>query len=232
MRQLLLGVRLPAHAVFDSFATGANAEIVALLRDANPTPLWLWGSAGTGKTHLLQATCAAAAASGSGKGAYFPLDPAFGLPPEALLGYERAGVLCVDDVEKIAPSETWERALFELFNAAQEVGTKLVFAAAAAPRQIDWRLEDWRSRAAACLVYQVQELDDASRVEALRLRAGQRGLQLPHETAEYLLKRLPRDLPSLCRLLDELDEASLVARRRLTIPFIRDALEKHVGTKS
>jgi DnaA family protein len=119
--------------------------------------------------------------------------------------------------------------LFALFNTAGELGTKLIFAAAAAPRAIDWRLDDWRSRAAACVVYQVQELDDAGRAEALRLRAAQRGLQLPQDTCEYLLRRMPRDLPSLCRLLDELDEASLVAQRRLTIPFIRDALERHAG---
>ena len=96
----------------------------------------------------------------------------------------------------------------------------------------EWRLEDWRSRAAACIVYQLQELDDAGRMEALRLRAAQRGLQLPPETSEYLLKRVPRDLQSLFGILDQLDEASLAAQRRRTIPFIRDALEKHARTKS
>jgi DnaA family protein len=234
MRQLPLGVRLPAQAVFESFAAGANSEILAALRDSAATPIWLWGVRGSGKTHLLQAACAAAATAGSGTGtaAYFPLDPSLGLPPEALIGFERARVLCIDDVDRVAGDEAWERALFQLFNAAGEAATKLIFAAAVAPRQIDWRLHDWRSRAAACLVYQLQELDDAGRGEALRLRAAQRGLQLPQETSEYLLKRMPRDLPSLCKILDELDEASLVAQRRLTIPFIRDALEKHAGTKS
>ena len=62
-------------------------------------------------------------------------------------------------------------------------------------------------------------------MQALSLRAAQRGLQLPPETAEYLLRRLPRDLSSLSALLDKLDEASLVAQRRLTVPFIRDVLE-------
>jgi len=52
---------------------------------------------------------------------------------------------------------------------------------------------------------------------------------LPRETADYLLKRVPRDLGSLLALLDALDEASLAAQRRLTIPFIRDALEKFAG---
>ena len=101
----------------------------------------------------------------------------------------------------------------------------------AAPRGIDWSLEDWRSRAAACVVYQLRDLDDAGRLEALRLRAAQRGLQLPPETADYLLRRMPRDLPSLFEILDLLDEASLVAQRRLTVPFIRDALERLAGTK-
>jgi len=57
----------------------------------------------------------------------------------------------------------------------------------------------------------VRELDDDGRVEALRLRAAQRGLQLPYETSQYLLKRMPRDLRSLFDILDQLDEASLVA---------------------
>lgn len=45
------------------------------------------------------------------------------------------------------------------------------------------------------------------------------------------MKRVPRDLRSLFDVLDELDEASLVAQRRLTVPFIRDALEKHADTE-
>ena len=107
----------------------------------------------------------------------------------------------------------------------------LVFAARAAPRGLEWRLDDWRSRAAACVVYHVRELDEAGRARALELRAAQRGLRLPAETLDYLMKRMPRDLRSLFEILDELDEASLAAQRRLTIPFIREALEKHADTK-
>ena len=228
MKQLTLGVRLRDDAVFESFAAGPNLEAVAALRNAHTTPLWLWGAHGSGKTHLLQAACSRA----GDKAAYFPLSRSAALPPEALAGFERAPLLCIDDVDAVAGDQTWEQALFHLFNAAAELRTRLIFAAGVPPRLAEWSLEDWRSRAASCVVYHLRELDDAARHEALRLRAAQRGLQLPYETSEYLLKRVPRDLPSLLAILDTLDEASLVAQRRLTIPFIRDALEKHASTKS
>jgi DnaA-homolog protein len=227
MKQLALGMRLRADAVFESFAPGRNPEVLTALRSA-ATPLWLWGAHGTGKTHLLQSVCADAGDSA----AYFPLNRSLALPPEALAGFERGRVLCIDDVDAVAGDPAWEQALFRLFNEAADLGTRLIFAAAAAPRQAAWVLEDWRSRAASCVVYQLRELDEAGRIEALRLRAAQRGLQLPDETSEYLLKRMPRDLPSLLQFLDALDEASMVQQRRLTIPFIRDELEKHAGTKS
>jgi DnaA-homolog protein len=232
MKQLALGVRLRADAVFESFAPGKNSELLTALRSANDTPLWLWGAHGSGKTHLLQAVCAAAGAGAGDSAAYFPLDRAFALPPDALTGFERSHVLCIDDVDAVAGDQAWEQALFTLFNEATELRTRLIFAAAVAPRQASWVLEDWRSRAASCVVYQLRELDDEGRIEALRLRAAQRGLQLPYETSEYLLKRMPRDLPSLFQILDALDEASMVEQRRLTIPFIRDELEKHARTKS
>jgi DnaA family protein len=228
MKQLALGVRLRADARFQSFAAGSNTELLAVLRAPSAAPLWLWGSPGSGKTHLLQALCAEAGE----RAAYFPMSRDATLPSDALQGFETAPLLCIDDVDAVAGDAAWEQALFRVFNEVSELRGRLVFAASVAPRQANWVLEDWRSRAAACIVYQVRELDDAGRVEALRLRAAQRGLQLPDETSEYLLKRMPRDLPSLLRLLDELDEASLVAQRRLTIPFIRDALEKRADTKS
>jgi DnaA family protein len=232
MKQLSLGVRPRADAVFESFAPGQNTEVLAALRSATPAPMWLWGAHGSGKTHLLQAVCAAAGDTAGDTAAYFPLDRALALPPEALLGFEGSRVLCIDDADSIAGDPVWEEALFRLFNEAADLRTRLIFAASVPPRQAPWSLDDWRSRAAACVVYQLRELDDDGRIEALRLRAAQRGLQLPYETSEYLLKRMPRDLPSLFQILDALDEASMVEQRRLTIPFIRDELEKHVKTKS
>ena len=103
-------------------------------------------------------------------------------------------------------------------------GGQLVVAANAAPRESPIRLADLASRLSRLPVFRVHVLDEAERVEALQLRARHRGLDLPDETANYLLRRSRRDMASLYELLDKLDLESLRAKRRLTIPFVRDVL--------
>ena len=220
MRQLPLGVQLRTAAVFDNFYAGTNVEAVAALQSRTAQPQWIWGAAASGKSHLLQAACAAADAPG----AYVPLRGEAALPPAALEGLEHLETVCIDDLECIAGQESWERALFALFNAAVDTGTRLLFAATNAPATLPWRLPDWASRAASCNVYRLHLLDDAERIDALRMRAQRRGLELPLDTAEYLLKRMPRDQRTLFDLVDALDDAALVAQRRLTVPFVRAAL--------
>ena len=61
-------------------------------------------------------------------------------------------------------------------------------------------------------------------MRALQIRATRRGLVLADDAALFLVRRLPRDMHSLCGALDRLDEASLIAQRRLTVPFLRQAL--------
>ena len=69
-------------------------------------------------------------------------------------------------------------------------------------------------------MYALAPLGDDERLEAVRLRARNRGLEMPEEVARYILARYPRDLDSLFALLDRLDRASLAEQRRLTIPFL------------
>jgi DnaA family protein len=75
------------------------------------------------------------------------------------------------------------------------------------------------------VAYVLMPLVDRQVVAALGLRARRRGLELPDETAQYLLKRMPRDLPSVFNLLDRLDEASMIEQRRLTVPFVKSVLD-------
>jgi DnaA family protein len=107
----------------------------------------------------------------------------------------------------------------------QDGSGRLCVATERPPGAVEFELSDLRSRLLAGSVHQLHELDDAGQAEALRLRAARRGLELSAEGALYLVHRLPRDMHTLCAVLDRLDEASLAAQRRLTVPFLRRALE-------
>ena len=189
-----------------------------------PTCIWLHGAATLGKTHLLQALCARA--GGAGEAAYVPLEQVVALSEELLSGYGQFALVCLDDAQAIVARDPWERALFRLHQELDEHGGRLVISGAAPPAALGFKLRDLASRLNGGLVLTLHPLDEQEQIAALQLRAQLRGFELPDDTAQLLLRRLPRDMASLCAFLDELDEASLIAQRRLTVPFVRAIMEK------
>lgn len=183
--------------------------------------IWLWGADGSGRSHLLQAACASA---GTRRAAYLPLRE-LGAAATSFLGDVRLlDLLCIDDIGCLIGQRDFELALFSAYRSLEERGGGLIVAADQAPIGLSWVLADIRSRFGAAEIFQLKPLDEEGEREALRLRAASRGLDLPEETARYLLRRFPRDMTTLGRLLDEIDLASLSAQRRLTVPFVKSIL--------
>jgi DnaA family protein len=224
MRQLPLSVRLQDRAVFASFLPGANAQALAAARDlaAGSAPLlYLHGQAGAGRSHLLQAICATVARAG-----YFPLAQLRGMGESVLDGVGELPVVALDDLHLVAGEPDWERRLFNLYNECRQAGARLAVAAAVPAQVLPLTLPDLASRLAAMPHYALRPLDETQQREALQLRAAQRGIELPPETLLYLQRHFARDMGSLTRLLDQLDLASLEEQRRVTLPFIREVLER------
>ena len=232
MRQIPLGVRLPDRAVFASFLPARNSEAVSHAHRVASGEIagltWLAGPAGAGKTHLLQAICAAA--SERMRAGYLPLAELAPLGVGVLEGMPQLECLCVDDIDQVAGRADWERAIFALLRELEEGDGRLIAAAQAPPALVSWALPDLGSRCAAGAVLQLRALDEAEQQAALQLRARLRGLELPAETLNWLRRRFPRDMRRLYELLDTLDEAALAAQRRLTVPFIREVLREAAGS--
>ena len=231
MRQLTLGVQLKERATFASFLTARNQELVAHLKHvAANTPAgatWLAGPHAAGKSHLLQAVCADVAPGR--RAAYLPLETLLPFGPETLEGAELLDVACYDDVQVVAGLEAGERRLFALWQTALERQSTMLFAARENPLHVDFGLADLKSRLSSASIFAVRELNDEEQLQALDLRAQLRGFELPAETARYLQRRYPRDMRTLCDILDTLDDAAFVAQRRLTVPFIRDVIDGRNG---
>lgn len=225
MSQLALPLRLADHAVFETFLAIGNESVVdylgSLATTATTHGAWLWGPAATGKSHLLQAACERF----GDRAVYVPLRELDAAGPGLLDGLGSRDLVSVDDIDLVAGDDAWEQGLFSLFNEVYEAGHQLVVSATSPPRESGILLADLRSRLQRLPAFQLHVLDDTQRVGALQLRARHRGLDLPGETARYLLTRSKRDMRSLYELLDKLDLEALRAQRRLTIPFAKSVLE-------
>ena len=225
--------QLPLHLVprprlgLDDWLPGENHQALASLRQllepGGPPQLFLSGPPGSGRTHLLLGLCGLAEAGGL-RAAYLPLGQAATLAPEMLEGLEQLDLIAMDDVQAIAGDAPWEEALFHLYNRAREAGCRRLFAADRGPAALPLALPDLRTRLAWGLSYQLRPLDDAGKRELLAREAGRRGLELPEEVARYIVARHRRDTASLLALLERLDHDSLVAKRPLTLPFVRERL--------
>ncbi|PMR72661.1 DnaA regulatory inactivator Hda [Billgrantia endophytica] len=225
--QLPLGVGLRDDATFASFLPGSNATLMDRLShqlDEGGEPfLYLWGAPGTGRTHLLQAACHAASDRDM-RALYLPLEELGHFPPLMLEEVERLDLVAIDDVDAVVGRKRWEEGLFHAFNRLRDAGRHLIMAAGVSPRQLPTKLPDLASRLTWGVTFHLQGLDDEERLQALQLRARIRGMQLPGDVARYILHRGPRGLGELCEALAVLDSASLSAQRRLTIPFVKQAL--------
>ena len=182
---------------------------------------YLHGPPGSGRSHLLNACCHAAA----GPAALLASDAFADMPAAGMLeSLARCRVVCVDDVQRMAGQPMWEATLFHLFNRTQATGAGIVVAADAPPGALGVALPDLVSRFAAGGVYRVALLDDSGMREALKREAERRGLRMDAAVANYILTRAERDMRSLLSLLDTLDAAVTGSGRALSVPLVRQVV--------
>jgi DnaA family protein len=202
MEQLVLDIGPAGEPDFDNYIAGANAEALASVRS------FAAGASGDAVMYLW---------GEPGSGRTHLLRAAARVNPSLIIA---------DDVEKL--DDAAQQRLFAAINAAREGAPPVLAAGAQPPAHLALR-EDLRTRLAWGLVYQLKPLTDSDKALHLREQAARRGLRLSDEVLKYLLTRLPRDLGSLNRVLEALDRYSLSTKRPVTVPLVREALERKTG---
>ncbi len=227
-QQLTLNMRLPSYANWQNFDFVANPEIFMTLQNFVQAPtsqvLLLQGSTGTGKTHLLQAT-AQTVIDHNRRGAYFAaselLAMGVSMGAELLRGLEQYELLCIDDIDLLCHDNDWCEALFHLYNTNQQLGRLLLFSSAKTAHNMTCVLADLQSRLQLALMFSLQELDETQQMQQLLVRAHQLGLSMSIEVAQYICLHSERNMGSIMAALQVLDAASWQAKRKLTIPFVK-----------
>ncbi len=217
MRQMPLPLAGPSAPSFDNYLAGPNAAAVSHLRDmAMPgVPVYLWGPAGSGKTHLLQALVQEVRQRGAHARFFDPARPAW---PEL-----EWTLVVVDDCDAL--DDAAQADAFRLFVEAAGTGVQIVAAGRLPPVDLPLR-EDLRTRLGWGPVFGLQPLGEEQVRAVLRREADRRGVFLSDEVMDYLLTRFTRDLKHLMALLDRLDEFALSRSRQVTVPLVRQMLEE------
>lgn len=226
MKQLALDIGLAPVPTLGSFFGGPNAAALQHVRMAaeganarSPVPTYLWGEAGTGKTHLLRAVREALREQGVTCGW---CDAETGAAPDF---DEQWHAVLLDDVHLYSTQQ--QAAAFNWFVNALSPATgapRWVLAAASVPPADLPLRDDLRTRLGWGHVFQLQLLGETERRAVLRQHADARGLFLSDEVMDFMLSRFSRDLGSLMQLFDRLDRHALRKQRAITVPLLKDML--------
>ena len=225
MEQLVFDLATPEPPRLANFLCGRNAELVSLLPRfvegaLDATGLLLWGAPAAGKSHLLRA--AAAAAQEQGIRCKLVAEPAE-LNEISIEGGN--ALYAIDRIDEATPAAAAQ--IFTLFNAAKERGGRVIAASRAPLAALPLR-EDLRTRLGWGLVYEVIPLADEDKPRALAAYAHERGFELTEDVIHYLLRHGKRDMRSLLAMLAALDRRSLASKRAITVPLIREWLQREL----
>jgi len=213
MRQLILDLLPESPPTLDNFVAGGNAETLALLTEwlagtRTDTSFCLWGEAGSGRSHLLQASGFAYVDAA--------LDPSLNDAPAA-------EQLAIDHAEQL--DKVGQIALFNHFNRLKMATGMLLTATSQPPAHLSLR-EDLRTRLGSGLICRLQPLSDTEKAAALAAQARERALKLTPEIIDYLMRHAPRDMRTLSSIVIALDHYTLEHKRAVTLPLLRELLNE------
>ncbi|NMP32485.1 DnaA regulatory inactivator Hda [Thalassotalea sp. M1531] len=233
--QLALAVQLPDDETFNSYIGKTNETVVTILSDfvakagdkSDINSFYLFGGVGVGKSHLLHAASNLADELGKTSLCISMSDHSL-LSVEALDGLEQIDLICIDDIQHIAGNLVWQQAIFDLFNRVKEQGRQLIISGETTINELGIELPDLRSRLSWGFIEQLKSLSEEEKMAAVEFRAVKRGLSIQPEVIKYLFTHYSRDMAKLIQYLDTLDKLSIREQRKITIPFVKEALNHEV----
>ncbi|MGE3919355.1 MAG: DnaA regulatory inactivator Hda [Gammaproteobacteria bacterium] len=230
--QIPLSIVLRSDTTFDNFVTQNNNMVVDFLKQSiisfndktqQERFIYLWGQEGSGKTHLLQACCHAVGQEQK-SAFYLSLENLQDYVPTMLQGLESVDLICLDDLHFLSDKPDWQEGLFHLYNRCLNTNTRLIFADRKSASDLNLTLADLKSRLSSVLSFEIYELSDEEKLKILVKRAKEQGMILSEEVSMFVWRRSNRSMKHLLEILNKLACASLSAKHKLTIPFVKAVL--------
>ena len=223
MNQLGLPISLNTSMLLESFI--ANKELLRLINqiflDEKSSEVFIYGASGQGKTHILQG--AVLKALELDKNAIY-IDCIEPFPEHILDFIDQINFISFDNVHLISSKN--QEIFFDLYNQARQSQILILVSADSLPSDLEV-MKDIKTRLSLAAVYKLEELNDELIMRVINSQMSQRNLSINSGVYEYLFKNYSRDLKLLLATLNDLDKASLQAKKAISVPFVRKFLNLH-----
>lgn len=219
--QIPLALKPPRRPGFDNFVAGPNAAVVDTLAAGLESGQWylLAGPPGSGRSHLLSACFAGLVRRGLdarfmalGASAHWPL-----------LDQTDGDFVVLDDIDALAGDQTGERLLFNALNRWREQRSGVVMSGAG---RSGFELPDLVSRLGQAVRLTLKPLEQTDLLTLVRRLGSEHEVVLGRGAADYLISRGPRSPAGLVRVFEQLVVRALSERRTLSVPLIREQLQR------
>ena len=236
---------------FDTFVVGSSNRYLFAASKAvaeNPgnsyNPLFIYGGAGLGKTHImhaianhiklhnptlnvLYATCEKFASdliTNLRQGKAYSQE---GM--EFRSKYRNVDVLIIDDVQFLAKKQSTQEEFFHTFNELYGQNKQIVLSADCHPKEIELLSDRLKTRFEGGLMAQVLPPDIETKIAILQKKAEMRKYILSLDVALYLAEMSDNDVRSLEGMLNKVIFASMLHERPITIDLAKEAITESVG---
>jgi len=226
---------------FDSFVVGGSNQLAYAASKSiaeNPSgsfnPLFIYGGAGLGKTHLIQAIGHQIRELRPNLKVSYMSAESFMTELIASIRFDRMAsfrdryrsvdALLLDDIQFIAGKERTQEEFFHTFNALYEAQKQIVFTSDRPPKEIPTLEERLRSRFEWGLTADIQPPDLETKVAILRKKAEDKGIDLPQEVALFLAERVRSNVRELEGHLNKIAVFASLAGKTITVDLAKEAL--------
>jgi len=227
---------------FNTFVVGSSNQLayaaslsIAENLSGSFNPLFIYGGAGLGKTHLIQAIGQQLRdVSPRRKVVYMSAD-SFVTELITSIRYDKkqsfrdryrsVDALLLDDIQFLAGKERTQEEFFHTFNALYEAQKQIVFTSDAQPKDIPTLEERLRSRFEWGLIADIQPPDLETKVAILRKKAEDKKINLPHEVALFIAERVRSNIRELEGHLNRVAAFASLTGNRLSIDLAKEALK-------
>jgi len=242
-------LKLHPDYTFNNFVVGpsnrlAHASCVAVSRSLGQTynPLFLYGSSGLGKTHLLQALCWEVRKDD--KNAVIQLLSCEDFVNRFIRAIETGNLsgfqnrfrnvdaLVIDDIQFLREREQSQEEFFHTFNTLYNSGKQIILSADSAPTDIPSLEDRLISRFNWGLVARIDPPSYDTRVAIVQKKAHLRGLEITDQVADYVARKVQANIRELEGALTNIYAVATTTGEPITLELAQTALEGQIAAST